>query len=402
MTNHRTKSWGGATAGFTLLEILIAGVLVSVLMVGVWSLFRSWGNLYERGERRVQTAQLVRSLCDQFTDDVRAVAYVAPPPRRPSRGEAGGSPRRGDRTGSSAGGNLALVGEANWLVLEVLQPPNPYLSPASADETRSDEDAGMALAAPELQRVMYSFEPPASQQLDSLSPMVAEAAEQDDTELVVGDDEETAEPFAGLLRLAVAVEQFDALAAGNLAAGNRADQSTAASLGLRDAVWQLRELIVGPAESDGLSGREPPASLGPQDEETSDATAGILEQDAVPEVVRLEFRYFDGAAWRSSWNSQSEGRLPVAMELRFELKKPEPLKASTSGDGETELVEGADPADSTDSSFLPADAGIASSSNAAADSVDSDYEATPYHRCVVYLEPAPEQPPAEPSDEPVR
>ena len=63
-------------SGYTLLELLIVGVLVSVLMAGVWSLFRNWSGLYERGERRVQHMQLVRSLCDQFTDDVHAAAQV--------------------------------------------------------------------------------------------------------------------------------------------------------------------------------------------------------------------------------------------------------------------------------------------------------------------------------------
>ena len=68
-----------AANGYTLLELLIVGVLVSVLMAGVWSLFRNWSGLYERGEQRVQHMQLVRSLCDQFTDDVHAAAQVGPP-----------------------------------------------------------------------------------------------------------------------------------------------------------------------------------------------------------------------------------------------------------------------------------------------------------------------------------
>ncbi len=399
MTNDQQKSWPTARSGFTLLEILIVGVLVSVLMLGVWSLFRSWGRLYERGERRVQTAQLVRSLCDQFTDDVRAVAYVAPPPRRGRRGPSGGSIGGGEGRTSSAGGNLALVGEANWLVLEVLQPPNPYFQPRSSDQTVAGEEEGTSLAAPELQRVMYTFEPPAAETLDSLSPAVAAAARRDDTELVAG-EEEPVEPFSGLLRLAVATEQFDALATGNLAAGNMADEPTARSLGLRDAIWQLRELIVGPAGSDGLTASTRDVTTrGELREDAPTGASGIIEQDVVPEAVRLEFRYFDGSAWLSNWNSQSQGRLPVAIEMRFELKKPEPLETSTTSDEETDLANGGDSLTGADEPFLSADAGIMAPSDATADAVDSDYEATPYHRCVVYLEPAPEQPPTETTEE---
>jgi hypothetical protein len=35
----------------------------------------------------------------------------------------------------------------------------------------------------------------------------------------------------------------------------------------------------------------------------------------VPEVVALQFRYFDGSSWRSSWDSLARGGLPVAVEM---------------------------------------------------------------------------------------
>ena len=112
--------------GYTLLELLIVWVLVTVLMAGVWSLLRNWSGLYERGEQRVQHMQLVRSLCDQFTDDVHAAAQVAPParaadpagphrrtassrrvrPARPPRG-TGGRHRLADARSDPAGESLA-------------------------------------------------------------------------------------------------------------------------------------------------------------------------------------------------------------------------------------------------------------------------------------------------------
>ncbi len=402
-----TRAGTGGTSlrrGFTLLEIIIVGVLVSVLMVGVWSLFRSWGNLYERGQQRVESAQLVRSLCDQFADDVRAVAYVAPPPRPMRRRPGSGTSSRS--TAGAQRGNLALVGEANWLVLEILQPPTPFVQATSSEEsTRSERsrqsDEETVLSAPELQRVMYTFEPPVSDELSSLSPGVAEAARQDDTEAVVdedsGDQQQADEPFTGLLRLAVAAEQFDSLAAGDVSGSRLGQESVVRALQLRDAVWQLRELVVGPPESDGLSPRTT-SSVVDETAEDPSQLPGMIEQDIVPEVIRLEFRYFDGSAWLSSWDSQAQRRLPVAIEMRFELKEPEPLNKKASTSGETELV--SDDATDSSESFLPADAGLSSSTRAKTGLVDDQQEPTPYHRCVIYLEPTAEQPPVEGAAEP--
>ena len=373
--------------GYTLLEILIVGVLVSVLMLGVWSLLRTWSGLYEKGERRVQSAQLVRSLCDQFTDDVRAVAYVAPPPQRRRGGRGSGQSRSSSRSRSAAGGNLALVGGTNWLALEVLQPPSPYVQSEIADKEVAEESTATSFYAPELQRVMYTFEPPASDALDGLSSAVSEAAALDDTE-AVGGEEESVEPFTGLLRIVVPVEQYE-----ELVASEEADGFSRSSPGLSDAAWQLRQYVVGTDETDSLSA----GTLAMSSEASSDPSGtllGIVEQDEVPEVVWLEFRYFDGTTWRGSWNSQSEGRLPVAVELRFELKEPEDEQQNVSPDGETELMEDVGTSPGTLDMYPPSDGDVLSPSDLTLDSIDTDYEETPYHRCIVYLEPPAEQPPS--------
>jgi hypothetical protein len=47
-------------------------------------------------------------------------------------------------------------------------------------------------------------------------------------------------------------------------------------------------------------------------------------EDAVPEVTRLQFHYFDGASWLGYWDSEQAGRLPVAIEIVFDLQPEEP------------------------------------------------------------------------------
>ena len=373
----------GPCDGFTLLELLIVGVLVSVLMVSVWSLFRTWGRLYERGERRTERAQLVRSLCDQFTDDVHGVAYVAPVPSRWGRGRFPSGSQSASERDARTGGNLALVGGSDWLILEVLQPPNPYRQQAVGDETPTMEPERPSLVAPELQRVMYTFAPPAADLLDGLSSQVEDMAASDDTEQV-GDEPVGEEVFSGLLRTVVAHEYFDQLATAD--ASSLSPTSVAGSL--REAAFQVRERLTGSTEPDPQRSQpQRSVSVGGQLDDETDDSVGILEQDEVPEVVWLEFRYYDGSSWLSGWDSQSAGRLPVAVEIRFELKKVESPDTKTPSDAETETVEGprTSSAQNDARSSYPPDA--TSLGSAQSDVVDSEYEETPYVRCVVYLEP---------------
>jgi len=54
--------------------------------------------------------------------------------------------------------------------------------------------------------------------------------------------------------------------------------------------------------------------------ETSDVIAG--------EIVQVRFRYFDGAAWADSWDSQALGLLPTSIEVTFGFWSDPPKKGS--------------------------------------------------------------------------
>lgn len=42
-----------------------------------------------------------------------------------------------------------------------------------------------------------------------------------------------------------------------------------------------------------------------------------------PEVISLQFRYFDGSSWFESWDSSATGRLPMAIEVTIGFETPE-------------------------------------------------------------------------------
>jgi type II secretory pathway pseudopilin PulG len=378
----------GLSSGYTLLELLIVGVLVSVLMAGVWSLFRNWSGLYERGERRVQRMQLVRSLCDQFTDDVHAASQAAPPRMGP---DVPGTKLalQGVDSPVATAANVALVGGADWLILEVIQPANPWQGrdvgrtrePGTSDT--SDTSERVALAAPELRRIVYTFAPPESDLVDSLSATVADMAAEDDTQLVSGEKNQKP-PFSGLLRLAVAHES-PLVSSGGVTGAMGA---SAASSGTRDEAFRMRDTVVGGADTDEplLETAAPTPETERGSSADADPLAGILDRDEVPEVVWFELRYYDGATWRSSWDSQAQGRLPVAVEMRFELKVADPAQAMPTEDGETEFV---DASTSRSAKEMPVPAEKSAMSSSMDETVvagEGEVAETPYHRCVVFLE----------------
>jgi len=398
--SHQVKLSGG----YTLLELLIVGVLISVLMAGIWSLFRNWSRLYTRGERRVVQLQLLRSLCDQFTDDVHASAQAPPVAVNRSAPQTGGTPAP-DSSPSTGASHAALVGGSDWLILEIVAPAAPW--PSGDEETA--EEGGMSIAADDsrdsdrvvsdVRRVVYTFAPPDQDEGDSLSSLVEEMAKADDTELVVEEAAQAA-PFSGLLRLAVGWDTP------LLSAGAAESGAGATSSGSRSDAFRLREAVVGTGATSEAEPWSPvdampsatmelnsspltadPAGFAAE----SEPLAGILERDEVPEVIWFELRYYDGASWQTSWDSQAQGRLPVAVEMRFELQVADPHADEVdepvlSEGGERELVgerqtpaeEAADLRDELSSGSTPTDEISALGGG--------ESKETPYYRCVVFLQ----------------
>jgi hypothetical protein len=80
------------------------------------------------------------------------------------------------------------------------------------------------------------------------------------------------------------------------------------------------------SETVSPGGRRGPSSAVASDPMVVEGLAADPEDPAVlqvPEVVGLEFRYFDGTSWSSQWNSLQRKSLPVAIEVILKLRKPE-------------------------------------------------------------------------------
>jgi len=365
ITRHQRNS-AVDSAAYTLIELLIVLVLVSLLMVGIWALLKNWGGLYERGKKRTQHALLVRSLSDQLTDDLHDVTY-----RPPARGS-----RR--RSRASLGNAVGLVGEKDWMVLDILQSLAPYhTAPTSQDAEpppAPDEQAQWVVRSPELQRVVYWFQ-----------------AHVDESTTPLPEDEPP--PFHGLLRLAVAREYFTGIAALD---GGETPVSRGRS-SLRSEVEMICQTVTTPEDDTAI---EPDAAIATSDEPASPDVGrptwlpGVLQQDEIVEIGWLEFRYYDGTTWQTRWDSRRDGRLPVAVEVKFELvdlpdengadlTDEQQAEAELQGNTEEQSQDELDNAAMLEGQAPEwADQSTPTNSPAAGDG-----EPAPYYRCVVYLEP---------------
>ena len=69
--------------GFTLLEVLIASLLASTLLLGLWGLLGIYSSLFESGKAKTEQSQLARAVLQQLADDLHGAIQDANSPGTP-------------------------------------------------------------------------------------------------------------------------------------------------------------------------------------------------------------------------------------------------------------------------------------------------------------------------------
>ena len=268
MTHRSASSTFGRPAprGFTLLEVLIASVLIAVLMAAVWHVLDLYSDMFERGERRTEESQLVRTLAQQFSDDLAGAiqdpVFIDP-----------------DSPGPTGARRFGLYGSSRELRIDVLQIPAFETAPAVTAKEIEDAAAPRKLQAPELRTVYYRFQ----------------GSVVDGT----GEDERI-----GLTRRELDFETPEEL------------DETAAAIG--PAIAAASPLAASPPAA------SPPAAQGRPATFDQLLEASLVSSVTwAPEVTALQFRYFDGSAWQGSWDSLAKRGLPVAVEVTMGISSLE-------------------------------------------------------------------------------
>ncbi len=286
------QSWFGAariSAGFTLLELVLVFGL-SVLVLGAIALAI---DLHLRvaflGRQRVEEAQLARVLLQQIAEDIRA----AIPPQSVDVNKLA-------KTLSS------LVESVDSAALEgILGTSGPAPSGSRSSSSAEGNQAG-----------------------SSSSTASAEEGEQtqDSGETILGLPRSVPGLFGGSDWLQVDVSRLP-----------RPEEYQHYALGTGQHDWELDRLsevktvlygLMIPGSTMSMSHTLVAAEEWGLYRDVVDRATGslasqqnILDQKVrstgplAPEVVWLEFAYFDGSQWYDSWDSETQGGLPVAVEV---------------------------------------------------------------------------------------
>lgn len=290
-------------AGYTLMEVLIASVLIATLMAACWNLMSLYGAFLRAGREDATERQLARSLFELIADDTRLVSL----PSRP-----GPNPPMPDVLPANASRDFEL--------------PEPFSDSRSVAVSQSF----LADAALELQgssnslQVTFLAEPIVEENAND--PFAGTELELDVEPTTTAGDSRTI-----LYHFEAPDESGDVLEQ-SLPFGLHRIESTAFQL--QNAREQTRPELVEDGDAVNTSGFSKlvyDSVFEPVDDLTAaldEAGGPVFEpvHEHAPECVRCEFAYHDGNRWTGSWNSTRRRALPQAIRVTLWLVSSEELQ----------------------------------------------------------------------------
>lgn len=289
--------------GFSLLEVVVAMALASVLLGAVWTLFQILTKRQAIELQRAEQNQLLRSLHQRISRDLnnlpaigaasRPVAKSLVDPDLLTDGRLPWPYSVVDATPALPVQASILRGDQSSLSLTQYVEPVDWQRPGDESEEDSDPRGGrepQPWTQALMKRVVYQLPTWPSDESDKEPTLDEVASDEADEESQFAN-----EPLQ-LTRTEYAELDF-------------ADVATA-----DDADWMSR----GSATESPLRDSLDPAIEDSGNE--SELTASQSQAEAVDGIAAAAWAYFDGQRWRSSWDTDLEGRLPPAIRLRWRFR----------------------------------------------------------------------------------
>ena len=331
MNRGPTTSIRQQRPGFTLLELLIASLLLVTLMSGVWGLTNLYTGLLSSGREQVAEQRLARSLGVLLTEDLQSVVVpttqaIRRPARQhgfPSNTTESTQPRfdvlRETRMPTAVGGRMQSNQSPNQLDTDN---SGGIWNAADSGEDQYDQHLPVFFLRGTHQSLTLS-----------VSQAVAEwdlTWPGQDPELNTRRDTDHSTFIAPPLKQIHYTFQAPYVRIPN-------DRRPPAGLLRRERPWVRTEgqQSLGTPSTDQIDLANTHHTWpSPEREHVTlatvrDTSGGPAKQPAsgflVPEVVGCRFRYFDGAAWLNSWDTHRRQCLPLAVEVEFWLLTPAEL-----------------------------------------------------------------------------
>ena len=315
VTSRPVSNARRASRGFTLLELLIAAALSSVLLAVVWQTLATHSRLYEKRGESTERALVARAIRYQFLSDLDHLVRTPAAARRQSDAPVS----------QSESLPYGLRGDRHTLEIAILEPAWHAAEneiPAAGQRTDSRLPGETRQPSP-IRMVRYHFVGATNSDdtiPGSLSQVVVDAIQQEadsgqtaasssqdqllDDESTDGDWSKSAPPATGLLREVHAEQAVDST------------QQSGPHESIDNTLPQTSQAPATAAASALLTDTSLAAAVQSPD----------VIVDHVPEIEHLEFRYFDGQRWHGRWDSSVAGVLPAAVEMSFELARSGPSR----------------------------------------------------------------------------
>lgn len=326
--------------GYTLIELLIAAVLTATLMTVIWGLLSMYNGWLTAGRVQSEERQLRRSLRAQLQDDLEAVAVMdAARDVRFLESAAEATLTEQDAINPDSAEDPLVTAmqpglEAEDLPtwLQSLQLPRQPQGVPSVSMIGTSTMLRLVVPA----RMSTDATLPAALTATPISEATAPESALPAETGPAADISAAEDGAAGALPateprpspVRIIIWQFRPWGGVAVAGAGAADtefsdapsqpSALAPDPGLTRQEWdgatllQLareQSLTPGDAPLDTESGAAPAATLL--------EPAAPLDEERIPETLAVQFEYFDGQAWQSSWNSTAQAGLPVALRLRM-------------------------------------------------------------------------------------
>lgn len=287
--------------GYTLVEMIIAMVLVSALMSSVWTIMSLYNGLLTAGRDRTTEQQLVRSLFELVNEDLYGINTTADAPLMPEFGDTLDDFSAGDTSGNSSAfpdelttentiADVSLSGTSTAIRLRIRTFQPPDFSPPSDIDLLNELGGGSIGsrqtndAVSEFQTVIYQI----------VSPNRADAVNSAAVNLL-----------PGLYRIQVDTASLSSLEAG---------ESTAEQQRRSNSVELSRQTLTLLTQTADESARGTVPDVARRDMSVPQSKI-----DHVPEVMNCRFEYFDGTSWMSTWSSDQLQPVPAAVRVSFDV-----------------------------------------------------------------------------------
>lgn len=258
-------------AGFTLFEVVIALTLSLLLLAAVYGSLRLQYRISEAGRDQMERAQLSRAVLRLIESDVRSIVWQVQKP--PASSEE-------DASSSDSGEGSADTGSAD--AGTKTDPSTDESAPLlSSDDAFASGSSGLY---GDSQSLVLHISRPARERVYSTSL----------------EDENAAAGRSDL----VSVSYF--IADGS--AGGTSAQVASQAGGGSSVMGGIAGLAR--MEQDRLS-----LALGGEADASPGASANVI----APEVVAIEFAYWDGLEWLDAWDSAASGTLPSAIGVTLSI-----------------------------------------------------------------------------------